>query len=346
MSQPTAIAAGDDNSAEMIPDGPYFAAIDVGTNNLRLLVASNDDHGEPTVIDAFSRTVRLGAHLDAAGDIDPKAVEKAANALRICAGKINRAGVASYRAVATEICRRAGNQLHFINRVRQQARLKVEVISCEEEARLAMLGGAPLMDDHITDCLVFDIGGGSSEIVWGQRQPNGELALVDQISLPFGVVTLIDRIDEGEEKRRQTYQILKTELQVALMEAEQRWKLRDRVAAGQVQVLGASGTVTTLAGILLGLNKYRRDQVDGTDLETGKAGAIIDKLLGQDPETRAKNGCIGRQRCELVLPGCAVFEAIIAIWPVDKVRVADRGVREGILIDLAKQHADKAAIAS
>tara|TARA_B100001123_G_scaffold131541_1_gene152752 strand:+ start:46 stop:1065 length:1020 start_codon:yes stop_codon:yes gene_type:complete len=330
--------AAETDGKEQPVESPLYAAIDVGSNNLRLLVASLNEKGEPRVVDAFSRAIRLGAHLNDDGNIDPVALEKAANALRICAGKVRRAGVRRYRAVATEICRQAKNQRDFIDHIRQRTRLNVEIISCAEEARLAMMGVSPLVDEHITDCLVFDIGGASSEIVWGQKQDDGSLKLIDHISLPFGVITLGDRIDESEASRRASYDMLRTELQVAFMEAEQRWKLRDRVMAGKVQVIGASGTVTTLAGILLDLTKYSRNLVDGTDLKTADAAAVISKLLSQPPQLRAKHGCIGFNRCEMVLPGCAVFEAIIGIWPVDKVRVADRGVREGILLDLSRQY--------
>ncbi len=318
---------------------PLFAAIDVGSNNLRLLVASVQPNGEPKVIDAFSRTVRLGANLNEQGAIVDQAIEKATNALRICAKKIQQAGVVNYRAVATEVCRQAINSERLVTTVKQQTGLDLEVISCAEEARLAMLGVSPLVEASATDCLVFDIGGGSSEIVWGQRQDNGELKFIDHISLPFGVISLADRINETEAARRASYKSLREELQVALMETEQRWQLRERVKAGQVQVLGASGTVTTLAGVLLGLQKYARHRVDGTDLPSAQAKHVIDHLLGQNPEERARNGCIGSSRCEMVLPGCAMFEAILGIWPVDKVRVADRGVREGILFDLSRQHA-------
>ncbi|MEO0392053.1 MAG: Ppx/GppA phosphatase family protein [Pseudomonadota bacterium] len=318
---------------------PLYAAIDVGSNNLRLLIASVQASGEPKVVDAFSRTVRLGAHLNDQGAILEDALDKATNALRICAKKIRQADAKAYRAVATEVCRQAVNSDRLVAEIKQRTGLNLEVISCAEEARLAMLGVSPLIDPEASDCLVFDIGGGSSEIVWGQRQDDGQIAFVDHISLPFGVISLADRIDETEEARRASYHVLREELQVALMETEQRWQLRDRVTAGQVQVLGASGTVTTLAGLLMGLQKYVRHLVDGTDLPTAQAAHVIDHLLGQNPDERARNGCIGRSRCDMVLPGCAMFEAILGIWPVDKVRVADRGVREGILYDLSRQSA-------
>jgi exopolyphosphatase / guanosine-5'-triphosphate,3'-diphosphate pyrophosphatase len=316
---------------------PLYAAIDVGSNNLRLLIAGVDEHGEPHVVDAFSRAVRLGAHLCSAGKLDDEALTKAVDALRICASKVRRARVAGVRAVATEVCRRAGNQQRLVDTVKRQTGLDLEIITCAEEARLAMLGVSPLMDPAATDFLVFDIGGGSSEVVWGQRQPDGTLGITDHISLPFGVVSLMGKIEETAEGRRLSYDRLRTELQVALFEAEQRWQLRERVEAGKVQVMGASGTVTTLAGLLLGLTKYDRTKVDGTDLDTQRALGVINKLLGEDPQDRARHGCIGKNRCELVLPGCAIFEAIVNIWPVASVRVADRGVREGILIDLARQ---------
>ena len=328
-----------DNPSERPLGRTLHAAIDVGSNNLRLLVASVHGNGEPKVIDAFSRTVRLGANLNQEGAIVDQAIEKAVNALRICAKKIRQADVVSYRAVATEVCRQAVNSDRLVAAVRSQTGLDLEVISCAEEARLAMLGVSPLVEPSATDCLVFDIGGGSSEIVWGQRQADGELKFIDHISLPFGVISLADRIDETEEARRASYKVLCDELQVALLETEQRWKLREKVQAGRVQVLGASGTVTTLAGVLLGLQKYARHRVDGTDLPTAQATHVIQHLLSQSPEDRARNGCIGASRCEMVLPGCAMFEAILGIWPVDKVRVADRGVREGILYDLSRQQA-------
>lgn len=317
---------------------PLFGAIDVGSNNLRMLVASVQPNGEPKVFDAFSRTVRLGANLNREGALVDQAIDKATNALRICAKKIQQAGVIRYRAVATEVCRQAVNSQRLVASVKRQTGIELEVISCAEEARLAMLGVSPLVEPTATDCLVFDIGGGSSEIVWGQRQSDGDLKFIDHISLPFGVISLADRIDETETARRASYQVLREELQVALMETEQRWQLRRNVQAGQVQVLGASGTVTTLAGVLLGLQKYARHRVDGTDLPTPQARHVIDHLLRQSPEDRARNGCIGASRCDMVLPGCAMFEAILGIWPVDKVRVADRGVREGILYDLSRQH--------
>lgn len=329
LTEPTA-----DNAA-----GPLFAAIDVGSNNLRLLIATVNQHGEPQVVDAFSRSVRLGAHLNQQGHLRQEALGKAIDALRICASKIRKAGVRAQRAVATETCRRANNRREFVERALRQAHIELDVISCAEEARLAMLGVSPLMDPGFSDYLVLDIGGGSTEVVWARRADDGNLRRVDHVSLPCGVVNMVQRIVDEPSSRLSTYRALLDELEVTLREAEARWQLAPRLAAGQLQVLGASGTVTTLAGMIQGLRRYDRNKVDGSDLDVGAAKTIIAQLLSEDAGQRACHGCVGRQRAELVLPGCAIFEAILNVWPVPAVRVADRGVREGILIDLARQFA-------
>ena len=313
-----------------------FAALDLGTNNCRLLVARPVGAGF-RVVDAFSRIVRLGEGLAATGALSDAAITRTLDALKICAAKIAARNVAAGRYVATEACRRAANCEAFLTRVRDEVGLEIEIISSREEARLVVAGCAPLLHPHIPNAIVFDIGGGSTEIVWlrlargpdGRRHPH----ILGALSLPFGVVTLTDRFG-GAEVSPATYRLMIAEAAAALAPFERNHRILRHVRAGRVQMLGSSGTVTTLAGIHLALPRYIRALVDGSTLTFEQIGALSAHLAGLDFDGRAANPCIGRERADLVLSGCAVLDAICATWPVGRLRVADRGVREGILLDL------------
>ena len=315
---------------------PLFAALDLGTNNCRLLVARPVGAGF-RVVDAFSRIVRLGEGLAATGALSDAAIARSLDALRICAEKIAARKVTAGRYVATEACRRAANCEAFLTRVQQEIGFQIEIISSREEARLVVAGCAPLLHPRIPHAIVFDIGGGSTEIVWlrlargrdGRRSPH----ILGAISLPFGVVTLSDRFG-GAEVSPATYRLMIAEAAAALVPFERNHRILRHVHAGRVQMLGSSGTVTTLAGIHLALPRYIRAHVDGSTLTFEQIDAVSAHLAGLDFAGRAANPCIGRERADLVLSGCAVLDAICATWPVGRLRVADRGVREGILLDL------------
>jgi exopolyphosphatase/guanosine-5'-triphosphate,3'-diphosphate pyrophosphatase len=313
-----------------------FAALDLGTNNCRLLIARPIGSGF-RVVDAFSRIVRLGEGLTATGVLSDAAMTRAIDALKICAEKIAVRKVAAGRYVATEACRRAANCEAFLAQVDEEVGLEIEIISSREEARLVVAGCAPLLDPSIPNAIVFDIGGGSTEIVWLRlaRGPNGRRRphILGALSLPFGVVTLTDRFG-GAEVSPATYRLMIAEAMAGLAPFERNHRIRRHVGAGKVQMLGSSGTVTTLAGIHLALPRYIRAQVDGSMLTFDQIAAVSAHLAGLDFDGRAANPCIGRERADLVLSGCAVLDAICATWPVGRLRVADRGVREGILLDL------------
>jgi exopolyphosphatase/guanosine-5'-triphosphate,3'-diphosphate pyrophosphatase len=313
-----------------------FAALDLGTNNCRLLIARPIGSGF-RVVDAFSRIVRLGEGLAATGVLSDAAMTRTLDALRICAEKIAARKVAAGRYVATEACRRAANCEAFLAQVDEEFGLEIEIISSREEARLVVAGCAPLLDPSIPNAIVFDIGGGSTEIVWLRlaRGPNGRRRphILGALSLPFGVVTLTDRFG-GAEVSPATYRLMIAEAMAGLAPFERNHRIRRHVGAGKVQMLGSSGTVTTLAGIHLALPRYIRAQVDGSMLTFDQIAAVSAHLAGLDFDGRAANPCIGRERADLVLSGCAVLDAICATWPVGRLRVADRGVREGILLDL------------
>jgi exopolyphosphatase/guanosine-5'-triphosphate,3'-diphosphate pyrophosphatase len=318
---------------------PQYAALDLGTNNCRLLIARPAGRGF-RVVDAFSRIVRLGEGLAAAGVLSEEAMARSLEALKICADKIAIRSVAAGRYIATEACRQAGNCDIFLARVREEVGLDIEIISSTEEARLVVGGCAPLLNPRIPYALVFDIGGGSTEIVWlrlwsGSGGRRRRPQILGSVSLPFGVVTLTDRFG-GAEVSPATYRAMVAQAMEALAPFESSHELLRHVRTGRVQMLGSSGTVTTLAGIHLALPRYTRSLVDGSVLTFEQISVVSAHLAGLDLAGRAANPCVGRERADLVLSGCAILDAICATWPVGRLRVADRGVREGILLDLMR----------
>src|SRR5579864_6056736 len=317
---------------------PSYAALDLGTNNCRLLIARRSGGGF-RVVDAFSRIVRLGEGLAASGRLSEAAMDRTLDALRICAGKIAHRKVAAGRYVATEACRRAANCGEFLARVQAEFGIALEIISTAEEARLVVTGCAPLLHPRIPYAIVFDIGGGSSEIVWlHQAAPRGlepRLEILGTVSLPFGVVTFTERFG-GIEVTPASYRAMVAEAEAALAPFERVHGIRRQVRARQVQMLGSSGTVTTLAGVNLALPRYIRAMVDGSMLTFDQIELVSRHLAGLDIAGRAASPCVGRERADLVLSGCAILDAICATWPVGRLRVADRGIREGILYDLMR----------
>jgi exopolyphosphatase/guanosine-5'-triphosphate,3'-diphosphate pyrophosphatase len=314
--------------------GEVYAALDLGTNNCRLLVARAAEGGF-RVIDAFSRIVRLGEGVSVTGRLSEPAMQRTLDALKVCAAKIAQRGVTRARYVATEACRRAENCDSFLDRVRAVTGIPIETISTEEEARLAVSGCSPLLDPGLPYAVVFDIGGGSTELVWLRLAANGHGApeIVGSMSLPFGVVTLAERYG-GDAIPRSAYEAMVTEARAAMAGFAESHGVDAVLAAGGVQMLGSSGTVTTLAGIHLELPRYNRSVVDGSSLDFATIRAICDRLAAMDYGERAAHPCIGSERADLVVAGCAILDAICALWPVGRLRVADRGVREGILFDL------------
>lgn len=305
-----------------------YGALDLGTNNCRLLIARPSDDGF-TVIDAFSRIVRLGEGMSKTGKLSDAAIDRAVEALSICADKLRRRHVSIARSVATEACRRAANGRHFIRRVREETGIALDIISPEEEARLAVLGCHVLLEAGEGPALVFDIGGGSTELVL--IEPGGEEPeIISWYSAPWGVVSLAEREFNdltSLEDRLETYQ-----------------RMRSRVAASfadfaatlptigyQPRLLGTSGTVTTLASVHLDLPSYDRNKIDGLILPASAMRAISTDLAHKSVSERAEIPCIGKERADLVVAGCAILEAILDIWPAPRIGIADRGIREGIL---------------
>ncbi|MEE4189924.1 MAG: Ppx/GppA phosphatase family protein, partial [Roseobacter sp.] len=331
----------------------------------RLLVARPRDSGFH-VVDSFSRAVRLGEGVEESGALSPEASERALDALAICAEKLRRHGVRRMRAVATEACRRARNGRAFIDRARRETGIRLDLISAEEEARLAVAGCAPLLDASADQLMVVDIGGGSTELIWvdlsgtpEHLRPRLLMALaparrgvmeadararaaaahiVDWVSAPVGVATLHDRFLDILDPRAR-FQAM-SECFEALIGDFGPYNARGRGAGdGRLQIIGASGTVTTIAGAHLGLRRYDRSLVDGTWLPFVGAYKIIDELLNLDDASRLTHPFIGADRALLIVAGAAIMSTVMRLWPVERMRVADRGLREGLLYALLGESA-------
>ncbi len=310
-------------------DVPVYGALDLGTNNCRLLIARPSAEGF-RVVDSYSRIVRLGEGLGRHGALSVRAMERAVAALDVCRRKLERRGVTRLRAVATEACRKATNREEFLARVRREAGIELEVISAREEARLAVIGCQSLLDPRFPRAVVFDIGGGSTEVVLVERAGDARLRLVGWASLPFGVITLTEKFGLGEGDA-DAYARTRAMVREALAAFEERHGFARHVEAGAMQLLGTSGTVTTLASVQLKLRRYDRRRVDGSWFDSGAMRALARRIALMDRAHRIAQPCIGRDRADYVVAGCAILESIFETWPVDRLRVADRGLREGVL---------------
>ncbi|WP_245487823.1 Ppx/GppA phosphatase family protein, partial [Mesorhizobium sp. M4A.F.Ca.ET.022.05.2.1] len=316
---------------------PVFAALDLGTNNCRLLVAVPTRHGQFRVIDAFSRIVRLGEGLTATGRLGQAAMDRAVEALKVCGEKLRNRKIRKARLIATEACRAAENGVDFLDRVERESGLKLEIIDRQTEARLAVSGCGSLVERDTQGVVLFDIGGGSSEIalidLTGHRSPRLANHIVSWTSLPVGVVSLAERFG-GRTVTRKTFAAMVEDVAARLKSFDGRDRLAHVLASPKFHLLGTSGTVTTLAGVHLELERYDRRRVDGLWMDRQSVDRMVEKLVGWDFQQRVANPCIGADRADLVLAGCAILEAIRGVWPSERLRVADRGLREGILSEL------------
>jgi len=321
---------------------PLFAALDLGTNNCRMLIAAPDGEGGIRVVDGFSRIVRLGEGLSHTGRLSDEAMARAYQALTACAQRIEARGPIAVGCVATQACRGAANGQTFLNRIKTDLNLDFEIISSEEEAQLAALGCASLIEPEPDVTLIVDIGGGSTELSW--VRPKDVLAnplgapILAWGTAPLGVVTLAEEEEEPATDKEAWYAALVERLAGQIAAVCDDPVLRAAFDAGKAHVIGTSGTVTSLAGVHLGLTRYQRARVDGYWFDVAECRATIAMMLRKTLEQRAANPCVGHDRADLVVIGGAILDAVLRVWPTDRIRVADRGLREGVLMRLMAKH--------
>ncbi len=315
------------------PDASLYGALDLGTNNCRLLIARASPNGF-RIMDSFSRIVRLGEGLGSSGKLAENAIDRTINALKACGERLNERRVGNRRLIATEACRAAANGDVFLDRVFQETGLRLEIIDRQVEAELAAAGCAALMSRSAQSVLLFDIGGGSTEIVWLASDRYGTSIgqrIRQWTSLPVGVVTLSEK-HGGIDVSDAAYERMVVEVGEMLLPFSQGI---DRQRLGRnFHLLGTSGTVTTIAAMHLKLPRYDRRQIDGLWMKTAEAKQVIADLMATPYQRRADNPCIGTDRADLVIAGCAIYDAIARAFPADHIRIADRGLREGILMQM------------
>jgi exopolyphosphatase/guanosine-5'-triphosphate,3'-diphosphate pyrophosphatase len=317
-------------------DTPCYAALDLGTNNCRLLIATPSGGGF-RVVEAYSRIVRLGEGLGQSGRLSEAAMERALAALKVSAEKVRRRRVVRLRAIATQACRMAENGQAFLDRVFAESGLRLQIISPQEEARLSVAGCLNLLDRTTDAALVVDVGGGSTELSWVDLKdapPTGTPPIRAWLSVPIGVVTLAERFPEGESATETWFRTMVETVKAEIAAFTRADSMRPIFDADRAHLIGTSGAITSLAGLHLELPRYDRSQVDGIWMTRGQCEAAADRLLALKPHERAAQPCIGPDRADLVLAGAAILQAVQELWPCNRVRVADRGLREGILISL------------
>ncbi len=311
---------------------PVYGALDLGTNNCRLLLATPDT-ADFHVIDAFSRIVRLGEGVTLSGSLSEEAMQRTISAVRVCANKLKWWQCTRHRLIATEACRMAQNGQTFIERVAAETGVDLEIIDRQTaEATLAVAGASALIDPEARTVLIFDIGGGSTELMWVDIA-DGRHEIVQWTSMPAGVVTLAEKFG-GRDVSIDDFARMRAYIRPILSEFAQALCTLDPNNAIPSHLLGTSGTVTTICGVQLGLRRYDRSKVDGCWLRNEDIGDVTRQLLAMPYHERASSPCIGAERADLVLAGCAILEEIRETWPAPDVRVADRGLREGILTQL------------
>ena len=314
---------------------PVFAAIDLGTTNCRLLIATPTPTGF-AVKETFSRITRLGEGLISDGILSERAIKRTIFALKLCVKKLEKYKMVKARFVATEACRRAKNGAEFIARVKKETGLNLEIISFEEECRLGVAGCVPLINRNIRHALVFDIGGGSTEVSWAKIDENNQAGIEGVLSFPLGVITVSEAFT-GKGLSSAAYRAVVKKVLSYLQPFEDRFGILKVIEQGDVQMIAMSGTVTTIGAFHLGLPVYNRAVVDGLALsyeDLGRAKRKLEKLPYAEKEAHP---CIGPQRADLSLPGCAILQGICEMWPIGEVTIADRGLREGIVLDLIRR---------
>lgn len=313
--------------------GGYYAAIDLGTNSCRLVIA------EPTpssfhIVETFSKITRLGEGIIKDNTLSKPAIRRTINALKIISAVLEEyAPIVRMRFVATAACRRAVNCADFEKAVAKETGLPMEVISSKEEARLAVVGCMPLLNRMIKRALVFDIGGGSTEISLARITETGKTFIEGFVSLPYGVVTISEAFP-GRDMTNLAYDTIVERTQKILREFEDKYQITEAVRNQEIQIIGTSGTVTVLGAVHLNLPRYNRAAVDGLAMSGTDIDKVIGKIKKMGYEGRCRHSCIGKQKADLTIAGCTIIEALCSFWPISEITIADRGIREGILLDM------------
>jgi len=301
-----------------------LAAIDLGTNTVRLLVTEADRTAAWRVIDQDQRVTRLGEGLRTSGTLGDQAMARTTTAVVEYVERAARAGATDVLVCATSAVRDADNGAAFVQMLERRTGRPVRVVSGDEEARLTLRGVLYGLPPIAGPLIVFDIGGGSTEFILAE---GGALSLA--VSLRLGVVSLAERFPFPATVDRDRYAELTNEVRAHLATG-----LPPAVRQRRADLLvGTAGTVTTLAALDLGLRAYDSRRVQGHRLSRRAIEALGERLGALSMAERAALPCLEPGRADLIIPGLAIVEATLECVGVETLIVSDYGFREGIIVE-------------
>ncbi len=301
-----------------------LATVDLGTNTVRLLVVEADGAGWRT-LHQTQRVTRLGEGQGPAGRLEAEPMRRTAATVAEFSRAARELGANRVRIVATSAVREAANRTEFVTRLERESGERVEVVSGEEEARLTLKGVTSGLPGLGPTFVLLDIGGGSTEFVLARG-----CAPAAAVSLRLGVVQLVEEWGEPGPVRWARFAALRRHV-----EARRVDEVPESIAgAGDGELVGTAGTVTTLAALDLGLEVYDAGRVHGYRLTRAAVERELARLGALDVDARARVGCLEPGRADVIIPGIAICLATLTRFRRDALRVSDRGLREGILCEL------------
>jgi exopolyphosphatase / guanosine-5'-triphosphate,3'-diphosphate pyrophosphatase len=319
------VSSGPSRPARAAAGTRRIAAIDIGSNSVRQIVADVTPDGGITVVDEMKAAPRLGAELDVTGVLGTTAMERAAEAVGRMATLARQLGAARIEALATSAVRDAANGDEFVARVRQEAGLELRIIDGEGEARLSWLSALAHFEVGVGRTVVMDIGGGSLELALA-----ADGVLDDLVSLPFGALRLTERYlrtgstPKAVDKLRRA---VRDELRNVLPRRDWRG----------AQLIGSGGTFTNLASIHLGRRGMLvARNVHATAVPRVDVEHILDALASMPAEERARVPGLNPERADIIVAGIAVAAEVMARMEARDIHVSRYGIREGLLLEIAR----------
>lgn len=301
-----------------------FAAIDIGTNTILLLVAELEGNGSYQVLEDHTEITRLGEGVDRNRRIGPAAEQRSFGALKKYLNRCADLAVNEITVVGTSALRDANNTAAFQSRVKRELGLEVRVLSAEEEARYSYLAVERGLELKRKEILVVDVGGGSTEFIWGK---NGMLHR--WASLDLGSVRLTERFLPSDPVRDDEVARLAAEIDLGL----KRWIAEWSETACFSQMVGIAGTFTTLAAVKKGLRDYSHSEVHGSLLNRTEVVRQAGLYQAQPISERKKIAGLEPKRADVILAGAVLVEKIMCLFGFEEVVVSDQGIRFGLLYE-------------
>lgn len=301
-----------------------LAAVDLGTNTVRLLVVEAEGR-EWRPLHQSQRVTRLGEGQAETGRLLEAPMQRTVDTVSEFIAAARGLGASEIRVVATSAVREAPNRAELLALLRAATGLDASVVSGEEEARLTLQGVAAGLPQLGGSFVLFDIGGGSTELVLGE---DGRLGAV--VSLQLGVVRLAERYGDAGPVDWARFALMRGEIDGRLAREIPARIIEARAPA----LVGTAGTVTTLAALDLGLPAYDASRVQGHTLARGAVERLLNRLGALAVAERARLPCLEPGRADVIIPGIAICLAVMDRLGYGSLVVSDRGLREGILCEI------------